>query len=218
MRVEVLQRHIDAARETNRTAGRGAECPVRLALAELLPGHTVSKPLNGKVWIDGRPVAVPAGAFQWCLEFDADEPVQPFGFEFDPAALVPGAVSPEVDAFDTAETVIAFADPESDKPLVEWMPNRDRFSPVKGFANIYDGRGKPILYRVREVECGSGAGRSFDLVKLRSDAGDRDARNYTCTTTAGGLPWACECRGHLRHEKACKHMRGIGRLVSGGVL
>lgn len=216
MRVEVLQRHIDAARETNRTAGRGAECPVRLALAELLPGHSVSKPLLNRTWLDGRPVAVPAGAFQWCLEFDADEPVQPFGFEFDPAALVPGAVSPEADAFHTADAVIAFADPESGLPLCEFMRS-DAVGPVRGFANIFDKQQMAVLYRV-SLSDGPDAAVSVELTKLRPGSGDCEARSYRVMCSTGGELTSCECRGALRWGKPCKHAKSLRQWVCNGLI
>ncbi len=58
-------------------------------------------------------------------------------------------------------------------------------------------------------------GRAFKLVKHSGgsdDAGDQ----YTCTTTFGGSPVACDCRGHLRHGSACKHLEAVGGLVYRG--
>lgn len=122
----------------------------------------------------------------------------------------------DVALFEAAD-VVAFADHETQKPLVEFAPNPDQFSRVAGFAQIFDGRDKAVLYRVQESAPDIDACRSFDLVKLRADAGDKEARRYRCEVTVGGLPVSCECRGYLRHGK-CKHTRSIGRLVYERVL
>jgi hypothetical protein len=122
----------------------------------------------------------------------------------------------DIALFEAAD-VVAFADVDTDKPLVEFAPNPDMFSRVAGFAQIFDGRNKAVLYRVQESAPDIDACRSFDLIKLRDDAGDKEARRYRCEVTVGGLPVSCECRGYLAHGK-CKHTRSIGRLVYERVL
>ena len=122
----------------------------------------------------------------------------------------------DVALFDAAD-VVALADPDTAKPLVEFAANSDPFSRVAGFANIFDARSKAVLYRVQESAPDVDACRSFDLIKLRADAGDKEARMYRCEVTLGGLPVSCECRGYLAHGR-CKHVRSIGRLVYERVL
>lgn len=76
MTVRVLARHLEACRAT-------LTCPVKAALAEALPGHSVHV---GAVsaWIDGAPVHLPASVYEWCAAWDRGGAVQPFAFEFDP--------------------------------------------------------------------------------------------------------------------------------------
>lgn len=122
----------------------------------------------------------------------------------------------DIALFERAD-VVAFADPDTDRPLVEFAANADQFSRVAGFAQIFDARGKAVLYRVQESAPDVDACRSFDLIKLRDDAGDKEARMYRCEVTFGGLPVSCECRGYLAHGR-CKHTRSVGKLVYERVL
>jgi hypothetical protein len=114
--------------------------------------------------------------------------------------------------FEEAEKATVYTDPDTGKPLVEFVKHSDDFSRVEGFAQIYDARGTATLYRV-EQSAGPDGGLNFCLIKLREDAGDREARAYRCTVTTGGYPHECDCRGFLRYGTACKHLRALGRLV-----
>lgn len=77
MTVSVLARHLEACRAT-------LTCPVKAALAEALPGHSVHV---GAVsaWIDGAPVHLPAAVYEWCAAWDRGRKCEPFAFEFDPS-------------------------------------------------------------------------------------------------------------------------------------
>lgn len=213
----VTARHIEKAREVNAELGSASECPVRLALVEALPGHAVSRPLVGVVRIDGAPCVVPEAVGEWCLAFDAGEPVEPFAFEFDPSERPPHAPGIyDCKRFDESDSVVVLADPdEPGKPLCEFV-RHDLPGRVRGFLNAFDSRGMGVLYRVELAD--GGAGAAFELVKLRAGSGDREARSYRVSCTYGGHEGACECRGLLRYGRPCKHIRSVSRLVAEGVL
>jgi len=118
--------------------------------------------------------------------------------------------------YDLAGDVIAFANPDTGKPLCEFVRN-DAFGPVRGFATIFDTRQKAVLYRVALAD-GPEAGVTVELTKLRDDSGDREARSYRVSCSTGGEVWACECRGALRWGKPCKHAISLAQWVRAGLV
>lgn len=96
---------------------------------------------------------------------------------------------------------------------VEFVPS-DVPGPLRGLVQLTRGRSTG-LYAVGELACDR-PGRWFTLAKVEGGS-DGEASGYTVGLTYGGAAGQCECRGHLRHGH-CRHVEGLGRLLSEGVL
>jgi hypothetical protein len=73
-------------------------------------------------------------------------------------------------------------------------------------------RGCCVLYRCTRIEgCDDLA---YQLDKLHCQGSDPEAESYCVNLSAS----SCECKGHLRHGTACKHLTGVRSLFERGCL
>jgi hypothetical protein len=73
-------------------------------------------------------------------------------------------------------------------------------------------RGCCTLYRAQRVEgC---TDLAFTLTKLHSPGSDPEAESYCVNLSLS----TCECKGHLRHGTACKHLTACRSLWERGCL